>query len=300
MERILSVLVFVAGSCFCGDPPISRDPTLGQGGSGNDPQFIARAHSEGKIDKDGEPLPAGALARLGGSGWRHGSRIVRSALSADGKRLATASTSSVAVWDVVTGKVLFRFPTLSAKDRAEGFAHYYGPKILALSPDGKKLGIAFNDEFTGVWDLENGGKFRRFTEEGISDSHGHCQFTRDGKQFILVYEDCIRFWHPATGKLHRRMPACLAVSDISADVQMYAQIDHDRNDEFNVRDFRSGATIKKFDIQAGKGDVVFAPDSETLAVIDEMKKEIQICDVRSTKARGTLSLPKFAGHSPDG
>ncbi len=59
-------------------------------------------------DKDA-PLPPGALARPGSTRWRHGGMIIGSALAADGKRLATASVASVAVWDLPSGNVPFRF-----------------------------------------------------------------------------------------------------------------------------------------------------------------------------------------------
>jgi WD40 repeat protein len=261
---------------------------------------VGRSTAADPLPHDGEPLPPGALARLGGSRWRHGSTIVRSALSPDGKRLATVSNSSVVVWEIATGKVLFRFPTLSTKDRAQVFGYYSGPRILAFSPDGKKLGIAFNDEFTGVWDLENGGRFRRFTGEDVDNSHGHCQFSRDGKLFVLLYSDCIRFWDPVTGDLRRQIPASFAVADISADARMYVQIDHNRNVAFNVRDFKTGATVKEFDVRAGQGEALFAPDSKTIVLTDELKKEIQIWDAPPTKVRCTFSLPKSAGVTHDG
>jgi WD40 repeat protein len=49
-----------------------------------------------------EALAAGALRRFGNALCRSG-RISNSALSPDGKRLATASSRSVILWDVATG-----------------------------------------------------------------------------------------------------------------------------------------------------------------------------------------------------
>jgi WD40 repeat protein len=244
-------------------------------------------------DAEGEPLPAGVLARLGSIRWRHGSGIIRSALSADGKRLATISKSSVAVWDMTTGKVLFRFPTFSRKERSERIGYYTGPQIIAFSPDGKKLGYAFNGAFTGVWHLENGCTFRRFGDKETWQSHDICRFTPDSKQFILIYEDCIRFWDVATGKLQRLMPAEFAVIAISADVSSYAQIDHKRELALRIRDLQSGATIIDFKVGAGDGEAVFAPDGKSVALVHEKKKEIQIWELPAAKMRTTFPLPKL-------
>ena len=292
MGRIPFALFLLAVTSF--NFPTTQKPTSHRA-CPRDTQPNVSTLDEQKMDADGEPLPGCAFARLGSSRWRHGSRIVRSALSLDGKRLATVSTSSVAVWDVASGKILFRFPTLTRKDRSQTFSYYSGHRILSFSPDGKKLGIAFDDTFTGVWDLENGGKFRRFTGEDVSNSFGLCRFTPDGKLFILLYEDCIRFWDPVTGKLHQQVRASFAVSDISADARMYAQIDHKRKFVFNVCDFQTGKLIRTFDVKAGEGELVFAPDCKTLVLVDELKKAIQIWDVRGNKKRCTFPLPRFAG-----
>src|SRR4051794_25264336 len=76
----------------------------------------------------GEELPPGALFRFGSVGWRHGDRIFNSALSRDGKQLATVAARSVVVWDVATARPLHRFPlTRSLNFVAPG---------LAFSPDG--------------------------------------------------------------------------------------------------------------------------------------------------------------------
>ena len=54
-----------------------------------------------------EPLPNGAIARLGITALRHNHTISALAFSADGKRLASASWDKTArVWDTATGREL--------------------------------------------------------------------------------------------------------------------------------------------------------------------------------------------------
>src|SRR5689334_15936863 len=61
----------------------------------------------GRTDLFGDPLPEGALARLGTLRWRHGGPVYFTGFSADGKQLVTASMDgSVRVWEVATGKLL--------------------------------------------------------------------------------------------------------------------------------------------------------------------------------------------------
>jgi hypothetical protein len=66
-----------------------------------------RANTQPKADvapdwADGFPLPPGAVRRFGNRQMRHPEGVVASAVSPDGKYLATASYSAVVVWDLKT------------------------------------------------------------------------------------------------------------------------------------------------------------------------------------------------------
>src|SRR5215510_1053085 len=80
-------------------------------------------------DLYGDPLPTGALVRLGTIRFRHDGRMLAVAYAADGKSLVTASEDkTVRRWDAVTGKELKRFP-------APGFAALSADGTLFLSVD---------------------------------------------------------------------------------------------------------------------------------------------------------------------
>src|SRR5204863_7332167 len=63
-----------------------------------------------RLDSCGDPLPEGAVARLGTVRMRHGHIISGLAFSGDGKAIiASDYYSGVHVWDVAQGKEVGRF-----------------------------------------------------------------------------------------------------------------------------------------------------------------------------------------------
>jgi len=73
----------------------------------------AEAGRPARVDRYGDPLPDGALARLGTARLRHGSVVKAVAVSPDGKALASADEASeVLLWDASTGQELRHIATL--------------------------------------------------------------------------------------------------------------------------------------------------------------------------------------------
>src|SRR5262245_59315474 len=89
-----------------------------------------------RTDAYGDPLPPGAVARIGTARLRHhgsGPQVTSVAFSPDGKSLASAGGDSTCVWETATGKQLLEV-------KAD-----YGPTTVAFSPDGKAIAV-------GLWD----------------------------------------------------------------------------------------------------------------------------------------------------
>ena len=79
----------------------------------------------------GEPLPPGALLRLGTTRFRHANQT-HTAISSDGQQVITFSTQtkSVKVWDLTTGKII-RDLSFSTKGNVYGFAWSPGGETFA-------------------------------------------------------------------------------------------------------------------------------------------------------------------------
>jgi WD40 repeat protein/beta-lactamase regulating signal transducer with metallopeptidase domain len=71
---------------------------------------IPEAKAPASADRQGDPLPAGALARLGTTRLRHGANVTFVTFGSDGKTLITAGQdNTVRLWDLATGKEVRRF-----------------------------------------------------------------------------------------------------------------------------------------------------------------------------------------------
>src|SRR5436190_12954578 len=109
-----------------------------------------------RIDPNGDPLPPGALARLGTLSLRHANKVSAVAFSPDGKLLASASgdegsrDNTIRLWDVVSGA-----------QRRCLTGHQYGVYCVAFSPDGKLVVSGSHDSAIRFWDVATGNEVRR-------------------------------------------------------------------------------------------------------------------------------------------
>src|SRR5262249_19791414 len=105
-----------------------------------------------RTDDHGDPLPPGAVARLGTLRLRHvvrrGSGAACVAFSPDGKTLVSGGDVGLRAWDVATGKDLGWFPTAAPATAAR------------FAADGKTLLTTDNNGTIRLWEAGTGNLLR--------------------------------------------------------------------------------------------------------------------------------------------
>jgi RNA polymerase sigma factor (sigma-70 family) len=188
LKKLLTVGSFVAVLLTAATTSLvaySSWPGLSQGGADAMPEarkeeLVALAEPAQKadaklVDLYGDPLPAGAAARLGTVQLRAVGADL--ALSADGKKIVSVRDGkSVTTWDVETGKIL----TKRELPISVGDGNF-------ISPDGKWLVSRMSG--WQIWNLETGKPHAKlFQGEVPLASHGS-SFSSDGRWFAGVWAD---------------------------------------------------------------------------------------------------------------
>jgi WD40 repeat protein len=247
-----------------------------------------------RTDGSGDLLPDGAVARFGCARWRHGDGIAGSALSPDGKHLATVSGNTVAVWDLAGGRVVQRFHFDGVR---------YSTPGLTFSPDGRRLACVCNSEFAGVWDLPTGREVRRFGGENAF-STAACRFTPDGRGLVVAGRQRLMTYDLETGRELRSATAEM-VSCLSPDGRTYARVlpyaHPGPGGSVALGDVETGRETLRLDLQAkndgSENGLAFAPDGKTLAVVHQ-QKEIQLRNLPDGSLRVSFPLPDSARWRP--
>jgi RNA polymerase sigma factor (sigma-70 family) len=152
-----------------------------------------------RTDARGDPLPAGAVSRLGSLRLRHGGNVEYVSFLPDGKKLLSKGKDGVRVWDVASGAQLGEFPTavIDLSDR-----------VASSSPDGK-LFAAAGESGIGLWDIASGRHTRTLGKGGYCAA----RWSPDGKliaaftaQFprlveVLEVDTGRQLWSKDPGKL---------------------------------------------------------------------------------------------------
>lgn len=145
--------------------------------------------STAKLDRAGDPLPAGALARLGTTRFRHRGGVQFVAYAADGRMLVTVSSDGMLrLADAHTGKEAYQYKL--KQNMARSMFRQSAPSIL-LSGDGKTLVLGVDDGECSVIEVATGKTLREFKVhnkpmERFRESAVHGQLSSDGKMLVLV------------------------------------------------------------------------------------------------------------------
>jgi len=144
-----------------------------------------------RLDRFGDPLPAGAIARIGSSRLRHFWGASSPVLSPDGKILVAGDEEVIRFWDTSTGKELRHVNAQVGQIRT-----------LEISPDGKYLaaGGGGGKGWMGLWELNSGKRLDSF--KGQWGWTNTLAFSPDGKTLVSGgYGNTIYFWEVGSGRL---------------------------------------------------------------------------------------------------
>ncbi len=128
--------------------------------------------------------------------WGAGVSGLGLAFSRDGKRLATANGNLAFVWDVTTGRELFKAMHANSADDAED--HLRWVDSVALSPDGTYLATGGRDSTARVWNLTTGQELVRLPHSGPVEA---VAFSRDGAMLGTgSFDGTARLWELPSGR----------------------------------------------------------------------------------------------------
>ncbi len=136
------------------------------------------AAAQERVDFYGDPLPNGALARLGTIRLRTWGQFGDAAFDPDGGILATAAGPRILFWDTNSGRLLREESTSANSVRR-----------IRYSPNGKLFAAAVGEALV-VWDTETQQRVCAVQTEASSIT-----FSADGSQMAIVDRDgSLHFW----------------------------------------------------------------------------------------------------------
>jgi WD40 repeat protein len=250
-------------------------------------------------DSSGDPLPQGAIARVGTLRFRHPHGLFALAVSPDGKTLAAGpyNAAPVRLWDFASGKELARLP-----------ARVWTRSPITFSPDSKSLATVEGDTIR-VWEVSSGKEIGSI-KLGRGPNDWTAVFSPDGKTLLSAGGDeHIWMWDVATGeprgKLseHKARVEALAFSADGKQLLSASSGGPNGNGELCLWEWPGGKPVHTL-LSGGWGFFpARTPDGKTV-VSANRQSTIRLCDAATGKER--LQLPgqadnvTHAAFTPDG
>jgi RNA polymerase sigma factor (sigma-70 family) len=316
---LLAASTLVAGAGLLAWHNPTAEPPTEESAESKSPATPPNAKPQVRLDQAGDPLPDGALSRLGTTRFRDGGSIWSLAFGPDDKVLVSWSGNGIYFWDTDTGKKIQRFAEQSQA------------QSMAVSPDGKLLAMrrhSFDaeDKTIDLRDFATGRLVRRF---GDMETPSQLLFSPDGK--VLAASDWnrqldIELWNTADGhrlhtlKGHTDHVRCIG---FSPDGKTLASGGDDKTIRF--WDVAAGKELRQLKHHQGIGKILYSPTGKLLASIDKVEfvdkrdgsstwyddTRIRIWDTAAGKELRTFAAPKHEvldpmygiralGFAPDG
>jgi len=206
-----------------------------------------------RVDLAGDPLPDGALCRLGTRRWRTPGRVWSLALGKDGRTLLVGAGTSLLLWDVEKNERLRVF---------QGHRGVVGS--IALLPDGARALTGSGDGTMALWNLESGTRIRSYA--GHEGRVWTVAVSKDGATALSAGMDgTLGVWNVETGERTRTLKGHEGAAMCAVFVKAGAQILSGGADgRLILWDASSGARLKS--VEAHRGEIsglAISPDGRT-------------------------------------
>jgi WD40 repeat protein len=288
MYRIVSGVVLACWLVLVASQPARSEPPTTQ---------VKKADEAKKprTDRYGDPLPEGAIARLGAARFYFADPIDFLAYSPDGTKLVVGSwrlaKSPPQLWDAVSGREIWRF---------QGYGDTLF--VLGFSPDGKYVVGANWGDALCLWDVTTG---KVVPSPYRAKSIGAFAFSADGKTLAFPCGDggkTIKIWDVAQSKVLRTITSANAVDRLvlSRDGKSLATVGYrSANPPIEVWDVTAGKVRQQLGHDlASVQSLSFSPDGRTL--LSAWKDHVMMWDLRTGREQRFREAGDHAAFSPDG
>jgi WD40 repeat protein len=261
------------------------------------------------VDRHGDPLPDGAVARLGTLRWRAAGEVKALGFWPDGRTLAAVSGHGARLF-APDGRIIRHVPI--------GDSPLFA--ILGLSPDGKLVAVEVRaglrkrggKRVIQIWGLVEARKVREHLLDLAPDQPlPWLGWSADGKPVVvLVTKNAVVFRELATGR-DRRLESADAVKElghIAHAPKAGVLVARDQRRTFHVWDTATGRELRTFPwMESAVEQTAISPDGTILAVLMEKGGapiSVRLVEVATGKVRHTLAADQkqLAGvlFSPNG